>query len=356
MVAVDHRRFEKVGFLGEGGPVACKGLVPGSLQLCAFFPDFGKDRTNLVGYEKVGGRRPAEVFPGFLDLLCAQGGSVNVGGVLIGGAPIADVGADGNHLRLVFFVGKGFFGIGGPVQGIADGRGAVSVRDLANGPSQGPEACRYVFGEGQIGTSINGDVVPVIEADQIGESLVARKGGRLIGDPLHHVAIPAGDKDPGVEQGHAGTVEGRGKVAKGQGHPYGIRESLTQGAGGGFDPAGMVVFRVSWGQASPLTEGFQILEGQAKSCQVEKGVKQRRCVAARENEAIPGRPVGVSRVDPEIVPPEDKDGSGKPHGRSGMSRVGLLNDVNGEHAKGIDRPEFDLWGQEGVSHGGISFK
>ena len=80
--------------------------------------------------------------------------------VLLARATIGDVGMhdDQRWLRALRL---------GRFQGSVDRRHIVAVGDLLHMPAVGVEALVHLFGEGEIGGAIDGDVVVVIEIDQL---------------------------------------------------------------------------------------------------------------------------------------------------------------------------------------------
>jgi hypothetical protein len=88
-----------------------------------------------------------------------------------------------------------------------------------------------VLGEGLVEGAVEGDLVVVVDADEVAEPEVAGERGGLVGDALHHVAV--GDEGP-----HAVPEEARearlGHLRR-EGHADGVGEALTERPGGDLD-------------------------------------------------------------------------------------------------------------------------
>ena len=210
-------------------------------------------------------------------------------------------------------------------------------------PAVGLEALAHVLGEGEVGGAVDGDVVVVVEQDQLAELLVAGVGGGLAADALHHAAV-AGE--------HVGVVvddvvaEGGGEEALGHGHADGVGDALAERAGGRLDAGGVPELGVTRRAAAPLAERLEVVHGQVVAGQVQHGVEQHARVPGGEHEAVAVRPRRVRGVVAQVTREEGVgDGSGA-HRHAGMAGVGLLDAVDGEEADGLDAPLLE----RGIAH------
>ncbi len=246
--------------------------------------------------------------------------------VLLVGRAAADVGAHGDQRRLAGLgLGRGDRSV--------DRVDIVAVGYALDVPAVGLEALAHVLGEGEVGGAVDGDVVVVVEEDQLAELLVAGEGGGLAADALHHAAV-AGQ--------HVGVVvddvvaEGGGEEALGDGHADGVGDALAERAGRRLDARRVPVLGVTRRAAAPLAEGLEVVDAQVVAGQVQHGVEQHARVARGEHEAVAVRPRGVGRVVPEVTREERvRDGRGA-HGHARMAGVGLLDAVDGQEADGVD--------------------
>jgi hypothetical protein len=116
----------------------------------------------------------------------------------------------------------------------------AAVLDDLDVPAVGLVALGHVLGEGTVGVAVNGDVVVIVDADEVAELEVAGQGRGLGRDTLHQAAIAEEAVGVVVTQGEAGLVEGGGGVGLGHGQTDGIGDTLTQGAGGDLDTGSIV--------------------------------------------------------------------------------------------------------------------
>ena len=270
-----------------------------------------------------------QVLLGQLDLVVAERRAVGPGRVLLVRRAEADVRAHRDQ--------RGPPGLclrGG--DGRVDGVDVVAVGHLLHVPVVGGEARADVLGEGEVGGAVDGDVVVVVEDDELAELLVAGERGGLAADALHHVAVAGEDVGEVVHDVRAIAVERRAEEALGDGHADGVGEALAEGPGGRLDAGRVPVLGVTGRPAAPLAERAQVVEAEVVARQMEQGVEQHAAVAGREHEAVAVGPRGVGRVEAQVAR-EQRVGRGRgSHGHAGMAGLGLLHAVDGEKADGVD--------------------
>ena len=91
----------------------------------------------------------------------------------------------------------------------------------------------------------NGDVVVVVDHDEVAELQVAGHGCSLRGDTLHSTAVTEEGVCVVVEQLVAGLVEDGGRVPLSNGKTDGVGETLAEGTSGDLDTGGVVSLRVT---------------------------------------------------------------------------------------------------------------
>ncbi len=77
------------------------------------------------------------------------------------------------------------------------------------------------------------------------------------------------------------------KSTLGDGHPHGIRQALSQGAGGGVDARRVFIFRMARRQGVELPKLMEILDCQGITTEVKQRIEHDRCVAIGKDKAIP---------------------------------------------------------------------
>ena len=193
-----------------------------------------------------------------------------------------------------------------------------------------------VFEEGDVGVALNGNLVVVVDDDQLAEAQGAREGCRL---GCHaFLEVPVGGKGIGVMVYDlvAGAVVTRGQPALREGHADGVGQTLAQRAGGYFNAGGEAVFGVPGGPAAPLTELLEFLHGKIVTRQMEHGIKEGGGVTGGEDEAVAVGPVGIGRIVLEETVPQHVCHRGSAHRCAGMPGPRLLDCVYGQQADGVN--------------------
>lgn len=138
----------------------------------------------------------------------------------------------------------------------------------------------------------DGDVVVVVDADEVTQLQVTSHTGSLAGNTLHSASVT--EEAVGVvgEQVIAGLVENSGAVSLRNGETNRVGETLAQGTGGDFDTGGFVRLRVTGSDASDLLQGTEwsefwarLLEGTSTYSEVLE-VIQGDVVAEQVKESI----------------------------------------------------------------------
>ena len=222
---------------------------------------------------------------------------MRLGAVLLAGAAEADVGADANERRATALGDRGVD------RGRERGE-IVAVVDLRGVPAVGLEAKRHVLRERERGRAVDGDLVGVVEDDQLAEAEVARERARLGGDSLHQIAVGRDHERAVIEEVEAGAIEVRGQHALGDRHPDRVGEALTERSGGGLDARREPVLGMAGRARAELAEAAQLVEREVEAGEVEETVEERRGVAGREHEAVAIEPVGRGRVETQGARPE----------------------------------------------------
>ena len=251
------------------------------------------------------------------------------GRILFMGAAVADMGPDSN---------KGW--PPGFSLGCNNGRshltGIVAVRYLLHLPAMSGKAARNIFGEGEIRVALNSDVVVRPQDDEFAELQVSGQRRGFGTDAFHKVTVAGYHIGIVIDHGKTGTVKtGRQRCFR-HSHTHGVGNSLSQGAGGGFNSRGFAVFGVPRGQAAPLPELFNFFQGEIKTVQIKHAVEQHATVSGREYEAVPIGPLRIPGIEFQKAIPEGEGHGRIPQRHTGMARVGLLHGIHGQKSDGVD--------------------
>ncbi len=313
------------GFFGVGGGVAGEEVVPSGFVGGPAGAKGSEVGFHFVGHEELGVFGPAEVAFGGGDFFGAKGVGVGFGLALEFGGAKADFGFGDDEGGLAF--GDAGFADGGANLVVIV---AVNLDDV---PVVATEAGGHVVGVGEFGAAFDGDLVVVVDPDEVVEAEVAGEGGGFVGDAFLKVAVGDDGVDVVVADGVFRRVEGGGKVFLGDGHADGVAGALAEGAGGAFDAGGFVKLGVAGGEAVPLAEVFQLIEGDGfVAREVEKGVDEHGAVTGGKDEAVAVAPGGVGGVEAEVFAKEDGGDVGAAHGEAGVAGLGFFNGIEGEGA------------------------
>src|SRR5271167_1270195 len=123
------------------------------------------------------------------------------------------------------------------------------------------EARGHIIAECERGATLYGDVVVVVEPDQVRQPKMAGDRGGFVAHALHQVAVPAERVDTVVEKIVAVFVELRGQPALRNCHAYRVPHALTQGASRGFRSRHEAILGMPRRLRSPLPELLDVVEG-----------------------------------------------------------------------------------------------
>ncbi len=169
-------------------------------------------------------------------------------------------------------------------------------------PAVGLVARADIFGLGNVGVVLDGDLVVVVEDDEVPEPVMARERGHLVADALFDIAIGDEAVDVVVEQAGARLgvrVEQPALTAGGHRHADRVADALAERARGGLHTGGQPVLRMPGRNAAPGAVSLEVIQRQSVPGQVQLDVQGEAGVPAGKHEAVAARPVWVGRVVPQ---------------------------------------------------------
>ena len=125
-------------------------------------------------------------------------------------------------------------------------------------PARGRKARLLVGDIGHGHFAINRDAIVVPQHDEVFQLMLARQGKGLLRDALHQT--PIARHHIGAVALNLGPQTGA-QVGLGHGKTHGIGQTLAQGAGGGFNPRRMAIFRMPRRAHAPLAKAFDLVKG-----------------------------------------------------------------------------------------------
>lgn len=334
---------EECGALGVGGAPHLVAGLPGAVGRGPALDDRAGVLQYVVLDAEVGVRVEAEQLLGGGDLVVAERGAVGLAGVLLGGRGPADDRAQDDQ--------------GGPavlaLRGLDGGEQGVDVLDVVAGPGEVDRldvpvvrgvAGGDVLAEGDVGVVLDGDVVGVVEDDQVPELLMPRQRTGLGRHAFHQVAVGGDDVHMVVEgagaDGRVG-VEEAALAPGGHGHADGGGEPLPERPGGDLDAPGVAVLRVAGGDGAPGAQRLQVVQLHPVPAQIELDVEGEAGVAAGEHEAVAAEPPVVGRVVPHDLLEQQIRQRGQAHRGARVAVARLLHGVGRERPHGVDGADVE---------------
>src|SRR5215475_5625830 len=179
---------------------------------------------------------------------------------------------------------------------------SVNVIGIANSqdvPAVSKEARGHVFGEGDVCTPFDADVVVVPDPAEIIQTEMTGEGGSFGSNAFHHATVTADGIDVVVEDFKTWFVVSVSKPFLGDGHANTGRDTLSKRAGGSFHSRDPMIFRMAGRFAVELakpanivrrdrglSEIFIIGVHRLDAGQVKDGPEQHGSVAIREDEPV----------------------------------------------------------------------
>ncbi len=216
--------------------ILCEQRVPCRFAFGALFPrvpsgaDLGRDLERRMA--------PAELHARRGDFVLAQRRAVRDFLALLVRRTETDDGLAADQGRLVRIDRGGN-------QRRLDCLGIVAVDVAQHFPTVGLEAFGRVVGEPAMHLAIDGNAVVVVNRNEFSELERAGKRGGFVRDALHQAAVAQEHVGVMIDDGEVRLVEARRQHLFRQRHADGVRQPLSERAGGGFDAGKFAMFRMS---------------------------------------------------------------------------------------------------------------
>ena len=201
---------------------------------------------------------PLQVFASRGGFILTERRAVHVVGVGLVRGTVANQGGHLDERRARVSLG----GVDGGANRVDVG---VTVLDVLRVPAVRVEARDDVFREGDVGVTIDGDVVVVIEDNQLAEAPVTGEGRAFAGHALHVAAVAHDAVRVVIDDFAIRLVESTGEVLLDHRETDGVANTHTERARGDFDAVGDEVLRVTRGLGVPLTELLDVFNLRARA-------------------------------------------------------------------------------------------
>ncbi len=228
-----------------------------------------------------------------------------------------------NHQRGLFALGRGLS------QCFLHRFGIVAVDHADHVPAVGFETLGRVVGEPAFHFTVDGDVVVVVDRDQLAQLPGTGERRHFVRDAFHQAAVADEHVGVMVDDGVIGAIEVRGQHLLRQREADRVGQTLPQRTGGGFHAWRVGGFRMTRRLGMQLAETLELVHRQIKAGEVQQRVLQHRAVAVGEHETIAIGPLGVAWVELQEVVPQHLGDIGHAHGHARMARIGCLHGIHG---------------------------
>ena len=206
-------------------------------------------------------------------------------------------------------------------------------------PAVGLVAGGDVLGLGDVRVVLDGDVVVVVQDDEVAEPVMPGQRGHLVADAFLDVAVGDERVDVVVERAASGLgvrVVQAPFPPRGHGHADRVAEALAQRAGGGLHAGRQAVLGVPGRDAAPGAVGLQVIQGHPVPGQVQLDVQGEAGVPAGQHEAVAARPVRIRRVVPEHALEKQVGRRGQAHRRPRVAVACFLHRIHRQDPDEID--------------------
>ena len=174
----------------------------------------------------------------------------------------------------------------------------------------------------------NGNVVVIVDANQIPELQVSCQRRGLAGNAFHGTPISKEAESVVVDQLESWLVEHASGVCLGNSKTNSIGEALSERSSRHFDAGRIVRLRVAGSYAVDLAEVLEVVHAEFVAEEVEESILQHASVAIGQDETVPIEPRRVLRVEGHELVEEDVGHRGHAHGRTRVARVCLEGGID----------------------------
>ncbi|MPM77653.1 hypothetical protein SDC9_124661 [bioreactor metagenome] len=222
---------------------------------------------------------------------------------------------DKRRMRFVRFCG---------LNGVVDRADIFAVRKLLHRPAVRFEALTDIFGKRKIRAAFNGNLVAVVEQNQLAEAKMPRQRSRFGSDAFHQAAVAGKDVSIMIDYREPFAVELGGEPRFRHRHADCCGDALSQRAGCRFYTDRVTKFRMPGCFAPPLAKTLEFIHRQTVAEQMQQRIFQHGSVPCREDEPVAPRPLGVGGIVLHLLPKCERHGSSA-DGQAGMAAFCFLN-------------------------------
>mmetsp|Transcript_61966 Transcript_61966/g.98130 ORF Transcript_61966/g.98130 Transcript_61966/m.98130 type:complete len:523 (-) Transcript_61966:186-1754(-) len=335
-LAINHGALELRGKLRLLLLVLLPHLLPGCLLLSTCLCMLAEGVIHLLWHLELS-VVPAQLLASGLSLICTEGCTMGIMAVSLVGRAEAD---GGLHLDQSWLVSASL----GLLDGLADGiHIGVALRHFQDLPSIALKALADILSEGEIGVSIDGDAVVIVESNQLSQTQVASICASFVRNSLLHASITCNGVGVVVDQLHARFVVNCCKVGFSGRQANRVGDTHAKGSGGHFNALGLEVLWVAGSLGTPLSELLDVIDGDALvASQMQQRVLEHATVARRKNKTVTIHPLWILRIVLHLFCKEKVSDRCLTHGSTRVATVGLVHCIHSQEADGVDALSVDI--------------
>lgn len=177
-------------------------------------------------------------------------------------------------------------------------------------------------------TPTDGDMVVIIDANEIAELQMTSQGSCLACNTFHSTSITKETVCVIVHHLEALLVEHTTSMRLTHSQTNSIAKTLTKRPGGHFDTRGVMGFGMTRCYAVHLSEVLEIVHGDLVAEEMKEGILKHASVAVRKHKAISVEPAGILRVEGHELVEENMGHWGHAHGCARMAGVRLKGGID----------------------------
>ena len=195
---------------------------------------------------------------------------------------------------------------------------------------------------------VEGDIIGVVNKDQVVQAEMSGECRRLGRDPFLQATVARETDDAVIKDGVSRGIELRRSHPGGEGHANGIAHALAERPARGLDAGCFAELRVTRRAAVELAEVLQLLQRQVIAGEMKPCVKEHAAVAGRKHETVAVDPPWLVGVVLESATVERRADFGAAERQTEVAGVAGVHGVNGQPACLCRSARKDV---NGYSHG-----
>src|ERR1051326_5016586 len=328
-------RFKEPRKIWKALPVRVEALIPSAAQGGATAHECRmKVLRHAVWDQKFRIFRPAITPLRQSDFVFAQRLAMRGRRVLLVWRAVSDVTIDDDQERLCFRRLEGF-------DGARESLTIIGIAYMLDTPAIRRKSARNIFAECELGTSLDADVVIVVNPTEIAELEMAGQRRGFACNTFHQIAIAAKSIDVVIEQRETVAIENFRQHPLRHRHTDAVATALAKRSCRGFYAGRMAVFGMTGAAAAELAKALDVLQTYRNAgfdlarfihvphaSEMQDGIEQHRGVSVGQHKTVAVWPMRPVRIEFEKALPKRVGDRRQAHRGSGVPGFGSLNRIH----------------------------